>query len=144
MHTFPLPRKGQRGQALAEGALVAAVLVLFAFLGIVAIPLHRAHTAAEAAAYSCAQFIAQYPNQPERAAQMGYAEAQRILHGNWSALGGSSFRLSVLPPAKAGGYGRCQVAYSTRLFFDPLGIGTQERTITIEARSERWKADWRH
>ncbi len=132
----------QRGQALAEAALVAGVMFLLMALGVVAIPLHRAHTAATAAVYACAQFITQYPNRPTEAANRGYAEAQRTLSAGWSALSQVSFRLQVSPPHRAGESGACTITYTVGLLFDPFGLGRQTRTITVEGRSERWKAEW--
>ena len=134
--------KPLKGQALAEAALVAGVMVLLAMLGLTAIPLHRAHTAAVAAVYACAQFITQYPNRPDEAARAGYAEAGRTLTGNWNALARATFRLQVYPPRRAGETGICSVTYSVKLLFDPLGVGQATRTITLQARSERWTADW--
>ena len=135
-------RKSQRGQAILEAALLAGVMFLVAMLGLTAVPLHRAHTAAVSAAYACTQFVTQYPNKPDEAARMGAAEAQRTLRGRWSALRGASFRLSAFPPQKAGEAGSCSVTYSVTLLFDPLGIGQHTRTLTLTGRSERWKAEW--
>ncbi len=138
-----MKRKSQRGQAILEAALLAVVMFLVAMLGLTAVPLHRAHTAAISAVYACTQFITQYPNQPDKAARMGYEEAQRTLHGGWNALSKASFRLSAFPPQKAGEAGSCSVTYSVTLLFDPLGIGRHTRTLTLTGRSERWKAEWR-
>jgi len=137
-----MKRKSQRGQAILETALLAGVMFLVAMLGLTAVPLHRAHTAAVSAVYACTQFITQYPNQPDKAAQMGYAEANRTLHGGWNALAQASFHLSVFPPQKAGEEGSCRVTYSVVLLFDPLGVGRHTRTLTMTGRSERWKAEW--
>jgi len=134
--------KAQKGQALAEAALVAFVLFLLLTLGLVAVPLHRAHTAALASVYACEQFITQHPLHPDEAAQAGSREAQRTLSGGWNALAGATFHLSVYPPRDAGKAGSCSVTYTVRLLIDPLGIGTRTRTLALEGRSERWKADW--
>ncbi len=136
-------RRGQRGQAILEAALLAGVMFLVAMLGLTAVPLHRAHTAAVSAVYACAQFVTQYPNKPDEAARMGAAEARRTLSGGWNALAQASFRLSALPPQSAGKSGSCRVTYSVRLLFDPLGVGQHTRTLTLTGRSERWKAEWR-
>ena len=134
-------RKGQRGQALVETALIAVVLTLLALLGITLIPLHRAHTAAISAAYACEQFVTQYPYDPGKAEQRAIEVARQTL-GHWSALGGAHFRVFVETPAKAGSPGACTVDYTVRLIFDPLGLGAQHRTITLVGQSERWKASW--
>lgn len=131
-----------RGQALAEAALVAGVMVLVAMLGLTAVPIHRAHTAAMAAVYACAQFMTQYPNQPDEALRVGYEVANQTLNSTWNALAHASFRLQVYPPRHAGEVGTCSITYSVRLLFDPLGIGQTTRTISLDARSERWAADW--
>ena len=135
-------KRKERGQAIVELALLAAVMFLLAALGLTAIPLHRAHTAAVSAVYACAQFVTQHPNRPDAAANAGYTEAQRTLHGGWSALSKASFRLSVSPPQHAGEAGTCSVTYSVDLLFDPLGMGQHTRTLTLTGRSERWKAEW--
>ena len=138
-----MKRNGQRGQAIAETALLAGVMFLVAMLGLTAVPLHRAHTAAVSAVYACTQFITQYPNQPDKAAQKGYEEAHRTLSGGWNALAGASFHLTAFPPQKAGEAGTCKVTYSVKLLFDPFGVGRHTRTITLIGRSERWKAEWK-
>ena len=136
-------RRRWRGQALAEMALVAPILVFLAMLGVTLVPLHRAHTAATAAAYACATFVTQYPTRPGRAAEVGTRAAERILQtGTWNALGNAHFSLAVSPPEGPGEVGACTVTYSVALPFDPFGLGDRTHTVEAVGRSERWKARW--
>src|SRR3990170_3093804 len=97
-------RCSERGQALAETALYAALFVLLA-LGLLSwIPVHRARTAATAAAHGCAQFLSQSPN-PIWAAWQAREAAQATLEGDWSATLGTAYQVLVAPPQGPGAPG---------------------------------------
>ncbi len=130
----------EKGQAMAETALFSVLLVLMAFGFLSLIPVHRARTAATAAAYGCAQFLSQSPD-AVRAAQNAYQIANTTLHSEWSGTFGVQYRISVEPPSAPGEPGACTVSWQIPELFG-LGFGngsSQERFIS---RSETWKAKW--
>jgi len=132
-----------RGQALAETALVIVPLVFLALLGVNVLMLHRARTAATAAAYACAQYVTQFPHRPAAAADHGASVAQQILSGAWSALGQTRFRVSPTPPGGPGEYGGCSVRYEVRLFFSPPGLkSVQGNVVRFYGAGERWQGRW--
>jgi hypothetical protein len=133
----------ERGQAIAETALFMMLAVMMAWGILALIPFHRARTAAISAAYGCAQFLAQSPGSPERAAQNATRVAYATLDSHWSATRGVSFRVEVLPPQTPGGAGSCQVRYQVPVMFMSSylkGVTSSQRFIS---RSELWKAKWR-
>jgi len=131
-----------RGQALAEAALVLVPLVFLAMLGVNGLMLHRARTAATAAAYACAQYVTQYPHRPQAAAAHGQAIAEQVVSGAWSALGQTHFRVSPVPGGP-GEFARCSVRYEVRLLFAPPGLQpVQGNTIRFYGAGERWQGRW--
>lgn len=136
-------RRGERGQALAETALFAAVAALLA-LGLLSwIPVHRARTAAIAAAHGCAQFLSQSPN-PAWAAWQARQAAQATLNGDWSATLGTVYQVWVASPQGPGAPGGCAVSYRPpRLFGLASLAGPVTSTEVFFSRSEAWKARWR-
>lgn len=139
----PALRRGERGQALAETALYAALAVLLA-LGILSwIPLHRARTAAIAAAHGCAQFLSQSPN-PSWAAWQARQAAQATLEGDWSATLGMTYQVMVAPPQGPGASGGCAVSYRPPWLFGLAGLAEPGGSFVFSvSRSEAWKARWR-
>jgi len=141
---YPGARAGarsERGQALAETALFSILAILLAFAILTLIPLHRARTAATAAAYGCAQFISQSPR-PEVAAYNAYQVAWKTLNADWSATLGVDYRVDVVPPSGPGQPGGCAVHYRVPLLF---GVGLRAPGWSTEwfiSRSETWKAKW--
>lgn len=130
----------ERGQALAETALSAVLLVLIAYGLLAWIPAHRARSVANAAAYACAQFIAQAPEQPDLAAWMGRQVATNVIEGEWSESQGISYNIEVEPPVGRGAPGQCTVSYRVEGW---LGFGDKAQyTVTAVSRSEVWKAKW--
>ena len=85
------PRKGERGQALAETALFAMLAVIMAFGLLALIPTPRARTAATAAAYACSTFLSQSPD-PARARNNAMNVAWPTLTADWSAPAGVQYR----------------------------------------------------
>lgn len=136
-------RRGERGQALAETALYAGLIALLA-LGLLSwIPVHRARTAATAAAHGCAQFLSQSPN-PAWAAWQARQAAQAALEGDWSATLGTVYQVQVAPPQGPGAPGGCAVSYRPPRLFGLAGIGEPvTSTELFISRSEAWKARWR-
>src|SRR5690606_4716067 len=137
-------QKGERGQALAETALVAMLAVVMAFGLLAWIPTHRARSAATAAAYACSQFLSQSPN-PARAQRNAIAIAWNTLNADWSATAGVQYRVQVSPPSSPGSPGRCLVSFQAPTLFDAL-LGLSEsdwNTTWFISRSETWKARWR-
>jgi hypothetical protein len=136
-------RKGERGQALAETALFSTLAVIMAFGLLAWIPVHRARTAATAAAYACAQFLSQSPN-TVRAASNARQVAWRTLNANWSATSGVQYRVQVVAPSGPGQPGGCAVSFRVPTLFNGLlhlsrpGWGTE----WFISRSETWKARW--
>ncbi len=147
---FSLPSRGRRfrsrplrGQALAEAALVIVPLALLAFLAVNVFLLHRAYTAATAAAYACAQHITQYPGRPEAAQDAGRMAARSIYTARWNALAAARFQVFVSPPDRAGNVGSCTVQYRVALPFGLSGGGqTFKSKVTVYGMGERWKARW--
>ncbi len=139
---FGVPRL--RAQALAEAALVVALLALLAMLGINLLILHRVQTAALAAAYACAQYITQFPHQVQRAQTVGQQVALQTLSPNaWNALSSASFTVAVHPPTRGGEVGWCTVTYHVTLPFAPPGMeARQGNVIRLFGRSERWQSRW--
>ena len=137
-----LSRRGEKGQALAEAAVISVVAILMIFGTFSMIAQHRARTAAIAASYACAQFLSQAPN-PGQAAAQARAIAQRTLDADWSGLIKTSYRVSVSPPSGPGMIGSCTVAYNSPFLFNGLfGIPDEWVEETFSSRSESWKADW--
>ena len=136
-------RKGERGQALAETALFATLAVIMAFGLLAWIPVHRARTAATAAAYACSQFLSQSPN-TARAAFNARQIASRTLNVPWSATLGVHYRVQVAAPSGPGQPGECAVSFFVPTLFNGLlhlsrsGWGTE----WFISRSESWKARW--
>jgi hypothetical protein len=136
-------RKSERGQALAETALFGLLAVILA-LGLLAwIPVHRARTAATAAAYACAQFLSQSPN-TARAAANARQVAWKTLDATWSATHGVEYRVAVTAPSGPGQPGSCAVSFQAPTLFNGLlqvdaGDWGTEWFIS---RSETWKARW--
>lgn len=136
-------KRSERGQALAETALFASMAVLLA-LGVLSwIPVHRARTAAIAAAHSCAQFISQSLN-PAWAAWQARQAAQATLDGDWSATLGTAYQVWVAPPQGPGAPGGCAVSYRPPRLFRLAGIAEPRASMQFFiSRSEAWKARWR-
>lgn len=142
MKTTP-HRRGERGQALAETALFAILAVLMA-LGLLSwIPVHRARTAATAAAYACSQFLSQSPD-PTRAQRNAINVAWQTLNADWSATKGVNYRVQVSPPGGPGLPGQCLVSYQAPTLFNGLlGLGAGGwNSEWFISRSETWKARW--
>ena len=136
--------KGERGQALAETALFAMLTVIMAFGLLAWIPVHRARTAATAAAYACSQFLSQSQD-PARARINAVNVAWQTLNADWSATAGVQYRVQVSPPSGPGEPGQCLVAFQAPTLFDGL-LGLSESGWNSEwfiSRSETWKAKWR-
>ena len=136
--------RSERGQALAETAIFSLMAVLLAFGLLTFIPLHRARTAATAAAYGCAQFVSQSPN-PSWAVYQARQVAEQTLTADWSATLGVSYDVQVVPPAGPGSSAGCVVFYRPPLLFNgPLGLNepgwSAEAFVSL---SETWKARWR-
>ncbi len=136
-------RKSERGQALAETALFGMLVVIMAFGLLTWIPLHRARTAATAAAYACAQFLSQSPN-TARAAVNARQVAWKTLDATWSASRGVAYRVAVIAPSGPGQPGRCAVSFQAPTLFNGLfQLGAGEwATEWFISRSETWKARW--
>lgn len=138
------PSKSERGQALAETALFGLLAVVMAFGLLAWIPVHRARTAATAAAYACSQFLSQSPN-TARAAANARQVAWQTLNARWSGTRGVEYRVQVIAPSGPGQPGRCSVTYHTPSLFNGL-LGLKEdgwNTAWFISRSETWKARWR-
>lgn len=137
-------QKSERGQALAETALFAMLAVLMAFGLLSWIPIHRARTAATAAAYACSQFLSQSPD-PSRAGANALNVAWQTLDADWSATAGVQYQVQVSPPEGPGEPGRCLVSFQAPTLFNGL-LGLSEGGWNSEwfiSRSETWKAKWR-
>ena len=137
-------RKSERGQALAETALFGLLTVVMAFGLLAWIPVHRARTAATAAAYACAQFLSQSPN-PTRAEANARQVAWQTLDSTWSGTRGVAYRVTVIPPTGPGQPGRCSVSFQAPTLFKGL-LRVSEGDWGTEwfiSRSETWKARWR-
>jgi hypothetical protein len=137
-------RGGRRGQALVETALLSVLVLLLTFGMLVWIPVHRARSAATAAAYACAQFLAETPD-PDWAAWEASQVAWKTLDADWSATLGTTYDLEVLPPTGAGSSGTCVVFYRPWTPFNDL-LHLDEASWSqawFVSRSETWKARWR-
>jgi hypothetical protein len=133
----------EKGQALSELALFAVLAAIVGFGILSLIPLHRTRTAATAAAYGCAQMLAEAPN-PKDAARQAHLIATRTLDGDWSATVGSQYDVDVNPPAGPGSPGSCTVRWSAPVMFNGL-LGISDGgwgEVTFQSRSELWKAEW--
>lgn len=136
-------KRGERGQALAETALYAALAALLALGMLSWIPIHRARTAATIAAHGCAQFLSQSPN-PAWAAWQARHTAQASLDGDWSATLGTTYQVLVAPPQGPGAPGGCAVYYRPPRLFGLAGIAAPKSSMEFFiSRSEAWKARWR-
>ena len=137
-------RLSEQGQAMAETALFAVLVVLMAFGLLAWIPTHRARTAATAAAYACSQFLSQSPD-PSRAQHNAVNVARRTLNADWSATAGVQYRVQVSPPNGPGQAGRCLVTFQAPILFNGfLGLGASDwHSEWFISRSETWKARWR-
>ena len=136
-------KRGERGQALAETALYAALIALLSIGLLSWIPVHRARTAATAAAHGCAQFLSQSPN-PAWAAWQARQVAQATLDGDWSATLGTAYQVLVAPPGGPGAPGGCAVYYQPPRLFGLAGIAEPMTSLAFSiSRSEAWKARWR-
>jgi hypothetical protein len=135
--------KSERGQALAETALFGMLTVIMAFGLLAWIPIHRAKTAATAAAYACAQFLSQSPNAAKAAANARQV-AWKTLNETWSATRGVEYRVMVAAPAGPGQPGSCAVSFKAPTLFNGL-LRVSEGEWSTEwfiSRSETWKARW--
>ena len=138
-----MKRISERGQAMPETALFAILAILMAFGLLSWIPLHRARTAATAAAYACSQFLSQSPD-PARAQHNAVRIAWETLNADWSATQGVNYRVQVSPPDGPGSVGQCLVSYQAPILFNGL-IGSSAGTWNdawFMSRSEAWKARW--
>jgi len=132
----------EKGQALAETAVISIVAILLIFGTFSLIVIHRARTAAISASYACAQFLSQSPN-PAQAAQQANTIAGQTINSGWSGLFNVHFRVDVIPPAGPGAPGECSVSYSAPFLFNGLfHIPNEWATESFFSRSEAWKANW--
>ena len=136
-------KKSELGQALAETALFGILAVVMAFGLLAWIPVHRARTAATAAAYACSQFLSQSPN-TARAAANAKQVAWRTLNASWSGTRGVAYQVAVIAPSGPGQPGRCAVSYyAPALFNGLLNLSAGDwATEWFISRSETWKARW--
>lgn len=138
-----MKRATESGQALAETAVFSLLALLLGFAVLALIPVHRARTAATAAAYACAQFVSQ-------AADAGLAihqaedAAYRTIDSQWSGTRGAVFEVQAWHAGGPGAESGCTVEYDSPILFNGLlgfsGPGTGK--VTFLARSEAWKAQW--
>ena len=135
--------RSERGQAMAETALFGILAIFMAFGLLAWIPVHRARTAATAAAYACSQFLSQSPN-TNRAAANAKQVAWKTLDATWSATRGVDYQVAVIAPSGPGQPGRCAVSFhAPTLFNGLLQIGAGDwGTEWFISRSETWKARW--
>jgi hypothetical protein len=133
----------ERGQALAETALFLMLAVMLAWGMLALIPFHRARSAAISAAYSCAQFLSQSPEDPARAVRGASALARATLDSDWSAARGVRYVLEIHPPAAPGGAGSCRVSYQAPVLFMASVLRGTASSEQFQSRSEIWKAKWR-
>ena len=136
--------KSESGQAMAETALFGILAVIMAFGLLAWIPVHRARTAATAAAYACSQFLSQSPN-TRRAAANARQVAWKTLDATWSATRAVEYKVAVIAPSGPGQPGRCSVSFQAPTLFNGLlqmGAGGWSQEWFI-SRSETWKARWR-
>jgi hypothetical protein len=135
-----IKKKSEQGQAMAETALFSALLVLMAFGFLSLIPIHRARSAATAAAYGCAQFLSQSPD-PVRAVQNAQRIANDTLVSAWSGTFGVQYSVQIEPPRAPGEPGACQVSWQIPELFR-FGFGSGHSVERFVSRSETWKAKW--
>jgi len=132
----------ERGQALAETAVISVVAILLIFGTFSLIVLHRARSAAISASYACAQFLSQSPD-PGQAARQAYAVASQTVNADWSGLVNVQFRIEVIAPAGPGAPGNCTVFYNAPFLYNGLfGIPDEWAAESFYSRSEAWKANW--
>jgi Flp pilus assembly protein TadG len=132
----------EKGQALAETAVISIVAILLIFGTFSLIVIHRARAAAISASYACAQFLSQSPD-PAAAKQQATFVANQTVNSDWSGLVNVQFRIQVSPPASHGASGSCTVYYSAPFLFNGLfGIPTEWVAESFYSRSEAWKANW--
>lgn len=132
-----------RGQAMTEFALFAGLAVVLALMLMTFIPIHRARTAAAAAAYACAQFLSQSPD-PATAAREASRVAHQILSQRWSGLSAARFSVAVSPHTGPGTSGICTVNWSTSTFFGGVlgGPAVISGSASAVSRSEVWRPGW--
>ena len=139
---LPFFSKKEKGQALAETAVISVVAILLIFGTFSLIVIHRARAAAISASYACAQFLSQSPNPVQAERQATYV-ANQTVNSDWSGLVNVQFRIQVSPPAGRGAPGICTVFYSAPFLYNGLfGIPTEWNAESFYSRSEAWKADW--
>jgi len=138
-------RHFERGQALAETAMFAVLAAIVGFGILALIPFHRARTAATAAAYGCAQFLAQSPLDQHLATIAAKKIAADTLNSPWSGTFGVNYRVGVRSPGGPGEPGVCTVSWFTPVLFNGL-LGLHQGgwdSITFVSRAEYWKANWK-
>lgn len=136
-------RSMARGQALAEFALFAGLLVVLALILISFIPIHRARTTASTAAYACAQFLSQ-SRDPANAAREASNIANQIIRNRWSGSTNAVFTLTITPHSGPGTQGTCTVSYKVSTIFGGI-IGdsaTLSGRVTASSRAEVWRPLW--
>jgi hypothetical protein len=134
----------ERGQALVETVIFSVMAVLLAFGLLAFIPLHRAHTVATSAAYSCAQFVSQSPN-PNWAAFQADRLARQTINADWSGTLGVQYDVQVISPTGPGSSTGCVVFYHPTILFNGL-LRLNDPGWSAEwfvSQSESWKARWR-
>jgi hypothetical protein len=132
----------EKGQALAETAVISVLAILIIFGTFSLIVIHRARAAAISASYACAQFLSQSPN-PVQAEQQAIDVANQTVNSDWSGLVNVQFRIQAAPAAGPGAAGSCTVSYSAPFLYNGLfGIPTEWEAESFYSRSEAWKADW--
>ena len=139
---LPFFSEREKGQALAETAVISMVAILLIFGTFSLIVIHRARAAAISASYACAQFLSQSPDPVQAERQATYV-ANQTVNSDWSGLVNVHFRIQVSPPVGPGAPGSCTVFYSAPFLYNGLfGIPTEWVAETFYSRSEAWKADW--
>lgn len=139
---LPFFSEREKGQALAETAVISMVAILLIFGTFSLIVIHRARAAAISASYACAQFLSQSPDPVQAERQATYV-ANQTVNSDWSGLVNVHFRIQVSPPAGPGAPGSCTVFYSAPFLYNGLfGIPTEWVAESFYSRSEAWKADW--
>ena len=139
---LPFFSKREKGQALAETAVISMVAILLIFGTFSLIVIHRARAAAISASYACAQFLSQSPDPVQAERQATYV-ANQTVNSDWSGLVNVHFRIQVSPPVGPGAPGSCTVFYSAPFLYNGLfGIPTEWVAESFYSRSEAWKADW--
>ena len=139
---LPFFSKKEKGQALAETAVISVLAILLIFGTFSLIVIHRARAAAISASYACAQFLSQSPD-PAAAQRQATYVANQTVNSDWSGLVNVHFRVQVSPPTGSGAPGSCTVYYSAPFLFNGLfGIPTEWNAESFYSRSESWKANW--